>query len=542
LLAALLLCLLGSTQADTAVAQAADANQATDAPPALPKSPPALTQAPLALGSGYGRPEENQSVRALQRRLRTLGHKPGPIDGLYGPLTEAAVTRFQGAAGLAIDGIAGPQTQRALRAEWPQPVGRGAGYGQRGGAEPVRAVQRRLRRADQRPGPIDGVFGPRTEAAVVRFQASNALSTDGVVGPQTWAALERARTRSVALEEDRKASLRRAHRVVRNSTAGGATLALSKFPTEEADEPGLNPLVLLLIAATAVAAVALAHTLARRRAPAAEGSAVAGPQGGLSEIATAPRAVKRTNVRPRGSTGEGEKPHPSPLPAVTVMRANGGGGDTVRAVGYMRSGDPRADLGYVARKQMAAIDDLCFRRGWNLTEIVHDATPAPGEGDSTGLRAAVQRLAREKPSCLVVAELGCLSGSPAELGQVLQSLRERNVRLVAIDTDIDTGTKDGRLAAAALISAGELARGGAPRPGLRDVPPLKEHIVAMRSSGMTLQAIADRLNAEGVPTLRGGRLWRPSSVQVALGYRRPGQPRVAGSLGRAHVRSRKESR
>jgi hypothetical protein len=44
----------------------------------------------------------------------------------------------------------------------------------------------------------------------------------------------------------------------------------------------------------------------------------------------------------------------------------------------------------------------------------------------------------------------------------------------------------------------------------------------MRSANMTLQAIADQLNAEGVPTLRGGAKWRPSSVQAALGYRRPG--------------------
>ena len=43
----------------------------------------------------------------------------------------------------------------------------------------------------------------------------------------------------------------------------------------------------------------------------------------------------------------------------------------------------------------------------------------------------------------------------------------------------------------------------------------------MRSANMTLQAIADQLNAEGVPTLRGGAMWRPSSVQAALGYRRP---------------------
>jgi hypothetical protein len=38
---------------------------------------------------------------------------------------------------------------------------------------------------------------------------------------------------------------------------------------------------------------------------------------------------------------------------------------------------------------------------------------------------------------------------------------------------------------------------------------------------MTLQAIADSLNDEGVPTLRGGSRWRPSSVQAATGYRRP---------------------
>jgi hypothetical protein len=43
----------------------------------------------------------------------------------------------------------------------------------------------------------------------------------------------------------------------------------------------------------------------------------------------------------------------------------------------------------------------------------------------------------------------------------------------------------------------------------------------MRAENMTLRAIADQLNAEGLPTLRGGTQWRPSSIQAALGYRRP---------------------
>jgi hypothetical protein len=43
----------------------------------------------------------------------------------------------------------------------------------------------------------------------------------------------------------------------------------------------------------------------------------------------------------------------------------------------------------------------------------------------------------------------------------------------------------------------------------------------MRATGLTLQAIADELNEEGIPTARGGTEWRPSSVQAALGYKRP---------------------
>jgi DNA invertase Pin-like site-specific DNA recombinase len=54
-----------------------------------------------------------------------------------------------------------------------------------------------------------------------------------------------------------------------------------------------------------------------------------------------------------------------------------------------------------------------------------------------------------------------------------------------------------------------------------DYPELRAQISSMRAEGMTLQAIADALNASQVPTVRGGAKWRPSSVQAAVGYQRP---------------------
>jgi peptidoglycan hydrolase-like protein with peptidoglycan-binding domain len=70
----------------------------------------------LGRGAGYATENGSAAVRGLQLRLRRLGFRPGPIDGLFGPLTEGAVERFQVARGLPADGLVGPDTRKPLLA------------------------------------------------------------------------------------------------------------------------------------------------------------------------------------------------------------------------------------------------------------------------------------------------------------------------------------------------------------------------------------------------------------------------------------------
>lgn len=54
----------------------------------------------------------------------------------------------------------------------------------------VKYIQDALRQDGYRPGPVDGIYGPNTEAAVKRFQAdarhNPVITADGIFGPQTW--------------------------------------------------------------------------------------------------------------------------------------------------------------------------------------------------------------------------------------------------------------------------------------------------------------------------------------------------------------------
>ena len=130
------------------------------------------------------------AVRDLQEALKALGQNPGPIDGMFGDQTEAAVRAFQQASGITVDGVVGTITWRNIdNTDLSEPELRNGSTGL-----PVRRLQSRMSAFQSEPdsgfpfatGGVDGRFGPKTEAAVKVLQQQRGITVDGVVGHQTW--------------------------------------------------------------------------------------------------------------------------------------------------------------------------------------------------------------------------------------------------------------------------------------------------------------------------------------------------------------------
>jgi hypothetical protein len=130
----------------------------------------------------------NPQLAGLQVALARKGLYRGGIDATPGPLTEAAILRFQEHAKLVPDGIVGPKTRHALG--WFARRLFGARVLQPGATGwDVGVLQYLLARHRLLAATPNGHFGRQTEAGVLRFQRVHRLVPDGVVGPATAHAL-----------------------------------------------------------------------------------------------------------------------------------------------------------------------------------------------------------------------------------------------------------------------------------------------------------------------------------------------------------------
>jgi DNA invertase Pin-like site-specific DNA recombinase len=200
------------------------------------------------------------------------------------------------------------------------------------------------------------------------------------------------------------------------------------------------------------------------------------------------------------------------------------------------------------RDQAEEIATECERLGLRLIQVISEREPARRKGmNRPGLEYALIRIRAGQGTGLVVRDLSRLTRSAAQLGAILEWFVGHGLRLVSIAEEIDTLEHAGRVAVRTLIGFSnrerqritestrrglEIARqddARRRRAAVNDNPELRERILRMRERQMSLQEIADTLNAEGVPTVRGGAKWRPSSLQAATGYRRK-KPELASLL------------
>jgi DNA invertase Pin-like site-specific DNA recombinase len=192
----------------------------------------------------------------------------------------------------------------------------------------------------------------------------------------------------------------------------------------------------------------------------------------------------------------------------------------------------QASSGIGLDAQRRAIEEAARAGGFEVGAWYEDA----GRSGATmkkraGLRDAVAAVKAGEVGGIVVAKIDRLGRSSADvLGLVEQAQRE-GWRLVALDVGLDTTTPAGELVAAALAMAARfeyrriserqrekhdaLRRLGRARGRAAVSQDVATWILELRDNGSSFQAIADTLERERVPTVRGGSSWRPSSVRSA---------------------------
>lgn len=206
----------------------------------------------------------------------------------------------------------------------------------------------------------------------------------------------------------------------------------------------------------------------------------------------------------------------------------------MRVIAYARvSTEGQGESGLGLEGQRAALETEAARRGWAPVSFVAEVASGKNLKGRPLLAEALESLDAGTAQVLVVTKVDRVGRSLLDVLRLAERAERNGWHLVILEAQVDTTTPQGRFVLQALGAVAELERGlvsqrtkaalaakkaqGTRLGGPVRLPSqVRARIAAEAAAGVSLSAIARGLNADAVPTAKGGRSWYPSTVRAVL--------------------------
>jgi site-specific DNA recombinase len=205
----------------------------------------------------------------------------------------------------------------------------------------------------------------------------------------------------------------------------------------------------------------------------------------------------------------------------------------MQVIGYTRvSTSEQAADGVSLAAQQAKIDAYAVVKDWSLAELIQDAGQSAKSLARPGMQRLLSLVDAGHVDVVIIAKLDRLTRSVSDLDKLMKLFARKGVALVSLQESLDATTATGELMMNLLISVSQWERKVIGERTKDVMQHLKAQgarychavfedasvVVQMqqsRAAGLSYQAIADELNAAGIPSTLGGR-WLSNAVRRIL--------------------------
>jgi DNA invertase Pin-like site-specific DNA recombinase len=214
----------------------------------------------------------------------------------------------------------------------------------------------------------------------------------------------------------------------------------------------------------------------------------------------------------------------------------------MKVIGYTRvSTEEQANSGVSLQAQVEKLRAYASCYDLEIVEVIEDGGQSAKSLNRPGIQKALQMMRDGKAQGLLVAKLDRLTRSIVDLNTLISDYFSEKSKyqstLFSVADQVDTRSAGGRLVLNVLMSVAQWEREaigertkaalsykkqqgvklGRPEKQITDPEEVKtfNYIKDLRAQGLTYRAIAERLEAEGHRTSRGGK-WYATSVKNLL--------------------------